>query len=242
MIIFKRLVSIIIINAILVSCSSLSQQNIELPHTGIAIEHSGKNWWYARFRIRWPEDEEPRWYIDALLAHQVIKPVILLHRDQIDIWRFHRRAGRKGGHLFSFIFYADSDLAATIYQEISASEILSELLDETDIEKYITEDRSKMTRPNIEDTSDRNWNEIIQKSWPYYIMGVSEMWLEMISLLVNLNQDESSSKQELFRQIHDNLTVLWKNEGGHAFLHHLNALFAYKPVAITETTRRLTQY
>jgi hypothetical protein len=242
MILLKRIVSVIILNSILVGCSSLSQQNLELPQTDLAIEHSGKSWWYARFQIFWPEDEEPQWHIDALLAHQVIRPVLLQHRDQIDLWRFHRRAGRKGGHLFSFIFYADPNLAATIYHELSVNETLSELMDEGEVEKYITEDWSKVTRPNIEDTSDKHWNEIIQKSWPYYIMGVSEMWLEMITLSVNLNVDENRSSIDTFKHIHDDLTELWKNDGSHAFLHHLNALFAYKPITITETKQRLMRY
>lgn len=30
------------------------------------------------------------------------------------------------------------------------------------------------------------------------------------------------------------LTALWQNEGRHAFLHHLNALFGYEPILIIE--------
>jgi hypothetical protein len=240
MILFKQLVSLIILNSILLGCSSLPQQNRYVLQTEATAEHSGKSWWYARFMIHWPEDVEPQWHIDELLAHQVVRPVLLQHREQINLWRFHRRAARKGGHRFSFIFYASPDLAARIYRELGSSSTLTKLLADATIDKYITEDVSKLTRPNIEDTSDRSWNEIIQKSWPYYIMGISEMWLDMIVLLVDFNKDKVEPEIQFFKHIHDSITGLWQYEGGHAYLHHLNGLFAYKPISITE--HRLMQY
>ncbi len=42
------------------------------------------------------------------------------------------------------------------------------------------DDTTTVTRPNLEDTSDRSWSLPVQKSWPFYIMGVSEMWLNLI--------------------------------------------------------------
>lgn len=240
MILFKRLVSVIILNSVLLGCSSLPQQNQQMPQAEVPVEHSGKSWWYARFKIHWPEDVEPQWHIDALLAHQVVRPVLLQHREQINLWRFHRRAVRKGGHLFSFIFYASPDVAARIYRQLGSNAILAELIADEKVDKYTTEDVSKLTRPNIEDTSDRSWNEIIQKSWPYYIMGASEMWLDMIVLLVDFNKDKDELKDEFFKYVHHTITGFWQYEGGHAYLHHLNGLFAYKPISITE--RRLMQY
>jgi len=33
-----------------------------------------------------------------------------------------------------------------------------------------------------------------------------------------------------YREISQEVEATWRNEGGHAFLHHLNALFGYGPV------------
>ena len=39
------------------------------------------------------------------------------------------------------------------------------------------DDTSQITKPNIGDTSDLNWSSPVKKSWPYFMMGVSQMWL-----------------------------------------------------------------
>ena len=42
-----------------------------------------KGWWYARIHMDWPQDENPAWYVDLVLAHRVISPVL----DQYEIQR-----------------------------------------------------------------------------------------------------------------------------------------------------------
>ncbi len=237
---FKYCFSLIAVCTILSSCSTTTGQQQQILSEQPKTLSTNKNWWYARFLINWPEDKSPNWHIDVLLADKVIRPVLLQNRAQIKLWRFHRRAGRKWGHIFSFIFYAEPKVAKRIYQDIGENTVLFELLDDGVVERYTTEDLTNLKRPNIEDTSDKHWNKIIQKSWPYYIMGVSEMWLDMIDLLVTFNNEKQEPLQEHYLHIHEAITKLWENEGGHAFLHHLNALFAYQPVAITE--RRLMNY
>ncbi len=237
---FKYCFSLISICTFLISCSNTTAQQQQILSTQPETLSPNKNWWYARFVINWPENESPHWYIDVLLADKVIRPVLLQNHEQIKLWRFHRRAGRKWGHIFSFIFYAEPEVAKKVYSEIGQNPILFNLLDDEVVKKYTTENLSNLKRPNIEDTSDKHWNEIIQKSWPYYIMGVSEMWLDMINLLVTFNKEKQEPILEHYLHIQEAITKLWENEGGHAFLHHLNALFAYQPVAITE--RRLMNY
>ena len=69
------------------------------------IDGQAINWWYVRFRLVWPDEEEPDWSLDALIAHQIVAPVLEQYDDQIQLWRFHRRAARdSSGHQFSFIF------------------------------------------------------------------------------------------------------------------------------------------
>jgi len=199
------------------------------------LEASEKGWWYARFRMNWPEHSDPVWHMDSMVAHLVVSPVLDEKRPQIELWRFHRRARRDGaGHQFSFIFYSTPDTASKIYQALESNASLKRLIAEGKIEKLVFDNTGEIKRPNIEDTSDPVWDEIIQKSWPYYIMGVSEMWLDMVERVVAYNKDKADTSEEFYDYVHNTVTLLWKKEGNHAFLHHLNGLFAYRPMVITE--------
>jgi hypothetical protein len=78
-----------------------------------------RNWWRVSFKHHWADDTEPLWHQDALLAHQIVAPALERYRDQIKLWRFHRRAARDGaGHRFSFLFYATVETADSIYQAV----------------------------------------------------------------------------------------------------------------------------
>lgn len=201
----------------------------------IPAETSETGWWYARFRLHWPKDAEPTWHIDALLAHDIVSPILDTYRDQVKLWRFHRRAARDGGgHQFSFIFYSSPNSTAKIYRAIESHETLKGLMADGTVERLIFDNTQKIEKPEIQDTSDPAWNEIIQKSWPLYIMGVSEMWLDMIKRLIVYNADKSEPRKQLFQHVHEGITKLWEHEGNHAFFHHLNALFAYKSILVTE--------
>ena len=101
------------------------------------------------------------------------------------------------------------------------------------------DDTSTITRPNLEDTSDRTWSLPIQKSWPFYIMGVSEMWLNLIREVAGQvpsggppsNLDDALG---FYRQVNASIEQMWRDEGQHAFLHHLNAIFGYEPLMVRE--------
>ena len=54
--------------------------------------------------MHWPEHSDPAWHMDSMVAHLVVSPILNGKRPQIELWRFHRRAGRDGaGHQFNFI-------------------------------------------------------------------------------------------------------------------------------------------
>ena len=170
-----------------------------------------------------------------MVAHLVVSPVLDENRSQIELWRFHRRALRDGaGHQFKFIFYATPDAATKIYQALEQNSILKKLIAEGKVKKLSFDNTKEIKRPNIEDTSDPVWDEVIQKSWPYYVMGVSEMWLDMVERIVVYNKEDADSSEEFYSYVHNTVTLLWKKEGSHAFLHHLNGLFAYRPMVVTE--------
>ncbi len=200
----------------------------------------GTGWWYARFRLDWPLDTDPIWYPDLYIAHRIIHPVLQKNQGDILLWRFHRRAARdKAGRQFSFIFYASPQTARRIYHEIATRPELETLKSAGVIDAMVFDDPAKITRPAIEDTSDHKWPVSIQKTWPYYVMGVSRMWLSLIAEVADGLPDDNSPAtmaeiQKTYRKIDETMTDLWLNEGRHAFLHHLNALFGYKPLIYYE--------
>jgi hypothetical protein len=197
-------------------------------------------WWYAGFKIDWPPDEELNLDMDVLIAHRIVSPVLDRNRKQIVLWRFHRRASRdEAGHRFSFIFYTTAANARKIYAEISASPILKQLQAEGVIQQVLFDDTNVISRPGIEDTSDRHWSPPLQKAWPFFIMGVSQTWLDLISQYAEDGRSKPVSVAEMrifYAEISHEVESTWKKEGGHAFLHHLNAVFGYGPVDLRGKT------
>lgn len=197
-------------------------------------------WWYMRYRIAWPEGVEPDWRVDLLLADAVIKPVLRTYRERLGYWRFHRRANRDGaGHQFSFIFYTDRDTAAAVYAALAGDKLTKKLLDNNILLNTVTDDPANNHLSGVEDTSDKNWSEELQKAWPAYIMGVSDMWLQLIEQYAGEYTAGADVPDllERYGKVNDRITALWKNEGEHAFLHHLNAIFGYEPIVIEKPVR-----
>ena len=56
-------------------------------------------WRICWFRTTWPEGRVPRWEVDMLLAQRLLGPIIAEQENNIQSWRFHRRAFRDdAGH------------------------------------------------------------------------------------------------------------------------------------------------
>ena len=237
----KWLTMILIFTGVIAGCASVDQiqrqpikppQPQELP--------AGHGWWFARFHLNWPLDTDPVWYMDLCLAHQVILPLLEIHKGDIYLWRFHRRAARDAaGRMFSFIFYADPPIARQIFNALKTDPLIKKLKADGVIERTEYDDPIRITRPNIEDTSDKQWPVSIQKTWPYYIMGASQMWLNLIAEVAAENPEgfppaSSNDIEAFYKQIDQTITKLWQKEGRHAFMHHLNALFEYAPLIYWE--------
>lgn len=192
-----------------------------------------ESWWYVRFRLTWPEGEEPLWWPDLLLADQVVRPVLDAERATISLWRFHRRAARdEAGRQFSFIFRATPATAARINARIAADPLLAHLQGERVVQTVGYDDPDHPQRLGIGDTSDKSWPPEMQVAWPYFIMGVSRLWLELIR---EIGKKQEWPKEPLARYaaIEKALNELWQDEGGHALLHHLSAVFGYRELAVT---------
>jgi len=212
--------------------------DIATPQNATGHEVTEKGWWNVSFHRPFSPDDEVQWQYDTYIALKVIKPIIDSSKE-ITLWRFHRRAAADAsGHTFSFIFYASRETGDAVYQHINRSAMVKELLNGSHIQRLSFYDSEKPLRPDLENTSDKNWPPELQKAWPYFIMGVSQTWLNLVEQYyaqLDLSGNESVERQlEGLKTVNSRLDVLWRNYGNHAFLHHLNALFAYQELYIIE--------
>jgi hypothetical protein len=192
----------------------------------------GTGWWHVRFFIDRPAGEAPRWYIGTLIGGEIVAPVFDRHHQDILIWRIHRRAGNDAyGHVFSFIFYSSAAGAQRIYAEIEKSPVLQRLREEGKVTKVKYDDTSRITRPRIEDTSDRHWPLSVQQTWPALAMGASRMWLDLVGELADKHAGEQDLEQR-YIDVQQEVTDIWMTQGQHAVLHHISAIFAYQPLLI----------
>ncbi len=198
-------------------------------------------WWKCQFIMNWPEGEEPNWAMDLLLAHAVVAPVLSQHEDGLPYWRFHRRAVRdSSGHKFSFIFYSKPEIASSVFAAINNNEILKDSIKAKLIDKVYMNNPKNPKHQSINATSDSHWSPEIQKYWPSYIMGVSSLWLGLIIADMQNSPQTSDDINFLlkeYRQVNTNVTNKYRNEGQHAFIHHLSAIFGYQPMLIKREIR-----
>ncbi|MGB5338147.1 MAG: hypothetical protein WBO06_03525, partial [Gammaproteobacteria bacterium] len=213
-------------------CAAVQPQQVEMQPVQDSLP-DGEGWWYARFRMARSKDDPPSWYLGTLLAGEVIAPVFATHYRDIQIWRVHRRAGKDNhGHVFSFIFYSTPDGARRIYKDIAENPVLVRLQEEDKVTWVGFDDVHQVSRPAIEDTSDSHWSLPVQKTWPALIMGASRMWLDLVGELAAAHADETDLERR-YQIVQQELNAIWAGQGQHAVLHHLSAIFAYKPLLIT---------
>jgi hypothetical protein len=233
----KRYIPPILIVMLLTACSTTPERGIDSIGmvTTISVDET-MAWRRCLFKITWPEDTEPNLVIDLLLAHKIVAPVLTELGNDIDRWRFHRRASRDyAGHQFSFLFYTGSSLSKKITDKIQQNDLTNQLLEEKILEKMVCNIPEDISQPGISDTSDPTWSETVQKNWPSYIMGVSNLWLGLIDdAIVSLGTPEIDidSMVQQYSEANDAITAIWQQEGRHAFLHHINAIFGYEEMLI----------
>ncbi|RRJ84067.1 hypothetical protein [Aestuariirhabdus litorea] len=191
-------------------------------------------WRRILIQQRWDPQTTPDWNLEPLLAAELLGPSIDRHRPGLRYWRFHRRAANdSAGHQFSLLLYTDGNTARQLYQELLDHPWTAELL-ATDIQRIRHRGINQNSEPAVEDRSDPSWSPEMQRAWPAYITGVSELWLG----LIREYRSQAPAPQSLaearprYARINRQLTELWQAEGQHALLHHLNALFGYQPLLI----------
>jgi hypothetical protein len=242
---------------LLSACAPLSQQPVasaggagkpELVTDASPDNHGQRGWWRVGFQRSYHEGDEVLWHLDALIANEVFRPVIAQYGDQLSLWRFHRRAGDDAaGHKFSFIFYSTRDTAAAVYKAVKQNSTVTALLANDWIERLLFTDINATPDTAVEATSDKAWSLELQRSWPYFIMGVSRTWLDLVSQFALQEQHRGNEASPdideqvaFYAKVHDQVNDIWEQQGGHAFLHHINALFGYQELYIIE--RKKTRF
>ena len=84
----RRLVigGLLLLPLLVIGLAGCAAQSVQ-PATSIGAHSDGifavrqPYWWYVRFRLRWPEDEDPPWYPDLFIADRVVGPVLDTNRD-----------------------------------------------------------------------------------------------------------------------------------------------------------------
>lgn len=195
-------------------------------------------WQRVRIQISWNRHEAPHWHVDALLAHRVAAPVLERERTAIRLWRFHRRAADDtAGHSLSLLSYAPADTNARLCRGVRDDPLAATLIQTGTLERIECAPLAADRMALVEGSSDARWSEPLQRAWPHFIMGVSELWLHLIDEHARqpwAHDPAPSVEQTLerYREINEAVTQAWQREGHHALLHHLNGLFGYGPIDV----------
>lgn len=191
------------------------------------------NHWHAfYFRMVTPPGEEPKWWVDIFLLDTLVRDVVSAERSALVLWRVHRRFGQdSAGHEFLLQCYTTDQAAQEIDDLLRQHTSRLLLQDNGILEDYHHEKRGA----EIESISQPEWPVHLQKSWPYFIHGASQMLLNLTEqvrveanpggILTRLTEAES-----LYIRLNNELAHIWQQWGSHAFFHHINELFGYVPV------------
>lgn len=192
------------------------------------------NWFSYQFRFKMQDDANPLWWLDLFVVDTIVRDVLEQYRDECHLWRFHRRAMHDAsGHKLSFLCRTANDISESIH-EVASSHATTRFLKEKSLLLDYTKEECGS---DVEATSDSSWSHEVKKAWPFFIMGVSEMILELITQIKgqhgNLaSENDLSSIENYYQSINERFTAIWRNEASHAFLHHFNAMFGYAPVFV----------
>lgn len=247
----KHFIALLLLTLSISGCATSSTHTVTddghriaaLPETASGDEES-LGWRRIMFQHQWNADDEPDWTLDLLIAGELLAPAMDQHHERLPLWRFHRRnAHDSAGHQLSLLLYTDAATAQAIYQQIINQPLTTQLLAEQHgaegktgglLKRIHHRGMTGNPSPLIENTSDPSWSLEMQRAWPYYIKGISEMWL---SLLMQYRQQAAitGNLDEVlvdYQALNQRLTETWQKEGQHALLHHLNATFGYQPMLI----------
>jgi len=195
-------------------------------------------WFQFKFRFHTEEGRPPQWWLDLAVFDSVVRGVVRNFQSRIVLWRIHRRAGRDAaGHQFSLLVYTDEETATEIYEKVEDATIVRTLHEAALLKEYVFDNEDTACRRRVEGKSDPSWPIEIQRSWPHFIMGASEMCVALVGELKAADDTPDPSEgtmvlERYYEELSERLNNSWQQDGSHAYLHHLNALFGHTPVLL----------
>jgi hypothetical protein len=224
---------------LLSACSLNPDQPATIPKP-FGHGQEGSSRWQI-FCLHMPFEPVPKWHLDLLLMDRLLAPELYREGNGIQLWRFHRRSADDGaGHRLRFLVYAPEPVRQRIQTSLQGNSVLAELIAAGWVKNLSSECGSSADSIDIAATSDRSWSPELQRAWPYFAMGVSATLLDLVeSERRRFPQQERSLEAwiALYAEIQNHLDELWRVEGQHGFLHHLNALFGYQPIRLQQHSR-----
>ena len=207
-----------------------------LPGDAVVSPHEGEDWWHIDFIMQWDREDAPDTFLDTLIADQICAPALASVGGHIRLWRFHRRFPPDDiGHRLSLRVFTDEETARRLFEDVRSSSVLQWLESDDWVDSVYLARRERPEGPPIAASSDPQWPPAIQASWPWFIMGVSQAWLALIKQVSAEEPFEGTSKWSLlshYQSVDESIDAQWRAFGQHAYLHHLNAIFAYEPLVI----------
>ena len=207
-----------------------------LPGSTLASPQADEDWWHIDFIMQWDREGPPDTFLDALIADQICAPALASVGGSIRLWRFHRRFPRDDiGHRLSLRVFTDEESARRVFEHVRGSTVLAWLETDDWVESVKLTRRERSEAPSIAASSDPQWPAAIQSSWPWFIMGVSQAWLALIKQVSVEDPYDGTSKWSLlshYQSVDETIDEQWRAYGQHAYLHHLNAIFAYEPLVV----------
>jgi hypothetical protein len=201
-----------------------------LPQPSTTESASAPRWYYFRFRFSRTSAEDTERYLDLLVANEIVAEVLEEHRDDLVLWRFHRRwPDDATGHQFSWIVLTKPELVAVLDDKLQNTDAFDDLNSTGKLREYRVDLVRAEDPTALAATSDRAWSEALQREWPYFIEGASRMWLGLVQAEV---ERQDGSLLDRYRAASEAVDGLWFEQANHALFHHLSALFGYQPVRV----------
>jgi len=151
------------------------------------IRDAAQRWHSFTFQIARTKNGETQWWVDIFILDRILRDILEAEQAEVSLWRIHRR-GEGGGHEQEFTLECRTykEAADRIDKRIRENAGYT-FLDSHKLMKYV---RPKpVAKPD--GLSETNWPAELKKAWPYYIHGVSKMFLEFAEQMKVRTQKES---------------------------------------------------
>ena len=201
-------------------------------------------WHLINLKLKCEDISKPDFFVALIILDLLFAPAVKKFRKDFECWRFHWSSTNEDGHRLKLFFKTSSQKAEDITQLINSLDFCAfakkEYLETQEIKQELFPPDKPDISSKIETISEENWPEEIKKSWPYYIMGASDMVITLIEEVKKkqadeLDKNDKTKLEEYYKKVEVNMALAWKRYGNHAFFHHLALVLGNKEIAIGTT-------